>query len=316
MTEIRKRRTPWAGSRQPGEELLAVVACTSSIIISRAAVELARRQSVDRLELRRHLPPVCSQIPLERAHARRGHRNPSALPCTRLLGRRRPLVDRSPRTHGAAPRRYPHRIFSGGRPGPRKLGAPVGGRGLRVPSQLRVPGAHDARRCHRAPRRARRRREGAGRRPEPHPAHETAVRGADGAHRHQRRRRPRRRDRLRSRRHRHRRTGPPQGLRAVRASARALCDPRPCGAADLRPDRAKPRDGVRLARARRPAGRLGVGAARGGRGGRDPRTGRRVAHELHRRSARRPVHDDARAERDHHRGTRPRPGGRAPAGRT
>src|SRR4029077_6207041 len=40
--------------------------------------------------------------------------------------------------------RYPRRIFNGGRPGPRKLGAPVGGRGLRVPSQLRVPGAHDA----------------------------------------------------------------------------------------------------------------------------------------------------------------------------
>ena len=83
------------------------------------------------------------------------------------------------------------------------------------------------------------------------------------------------------------------------ASAPSICaaryrDPRPCGAADLRPDRPKPRDGVRLARARRPAGRLGVGAARGRRGGRDPRTGRRVPHELHRRSARRPVHDDAR----------------------
>ena len=33
-----------------------------------------------------------------------------------------------------------------------------------------------------------------------------------------------------------------------------------------------------------------------------------VAHDLDRRPPRRPVHDDARAERDHHRGARPRPG--------
>ena len=357
------RRRP----REPGEELLAVVGVHQLDHHVAAAVELARRQPVDRLELGRHLPPVRSQIPLERAHAGSGHREPElflarpgepaaagkagqpaahagahaeleppAHSHARVIGRKRPLVEasgaiitpnvgrhetlasgvdvsRSPAsardTAVGLQTRYPHRIFSGGRPGPRKLGAPVGGRGLRVPSQLRVPGAHDARRCHRAPRRARRRREGAGRRPEPHPAHETAVRGAGGAHRHQRRHRPRRRDRVRSRRHRDRRAGPPQGLRTVRASARALCDPRACGAADLRPDRAKPRDGVRLARARRPAGRLGVGAARGWRGGRDPRTGRRVPHEHHRRSARRAVHDDARAERDHHRGTGPRPGG-------
>ena len=88
----------------------------------------------------------------------------------------------------------------------------------------------------------------------------------------------------RRRRPRDRRARPPQGLRALRASARALCDPRPCGAADRRPDRAQPRDGVRLARARRPAGRLGVGAC--SRPARRSRSADRAA-----RRARSPIDD-------------------------
>ena len=246
------RRRP----REPGEELLAVGGVHELDHHLAAAVELARRQPVDRLELGRHLPRFVrrshSNVPMRAAAiaslqlllARPGEPaaagkagqpaahagahaelEPPAHSHACVIGRKRPLVEgaganitpnvdrretlasgtdvsRFPAgardTAVGLQTRYPHRIFSGGRPGPRKLGAPVGGRGLRVPSQLRVSGAHDARRCHRAPRRARRRREGAGRRPEPHPAHETAVRSADGAHRHQRRRRPRRRDRARS----------------------------------------------------------------------------------------------------------------------
>ena len=61
---------------EPGEELLAVGGVHQLDHHVAAAVELARRQPVDRLELGRHLPPVRSQIPLERAHAGRGHREP------------------------------------------------------------------------------------------------------------------------------------------------------------------------------------------------------------------------------------------------
>ena len=60
-----------------------------------------------------------------------------------------------------------------------------------------------------------------------------------------------------------RRARPAQDVRAVRSAARPLPAPRRRRAADLRPDRAQPRHGLRLARARRPAGRLGLRDARG-----------------------------------------------------
>ena len=57
----------------------------------------------------------------------------------------------------------------------------------------------------------------------------------------------------------HRRPRAPQDLRALGAPARPLRHARRRGAADLRPDRPQPRHRLRLARARRPAGRLGLG---------------------------------------------------------
>ena len=74
--------------REAGEELVAVGRVHELDHHVAAAVELARRQPVDRLELRRHLPPVRSQVPLERAHAGGGQRQPELL----LAGPRQPAA--------------------------------------------------------------------------------------------------------------------------------------------------------------------------------------------------------------------------------
>ena len=120
--------------------------------------------------------------------------------------------------------------------------------------------------------RLRRRGEGPRRRAEPDPADEAPLRRRRRAlvdiNRH---RRISTRSREDGRRPADRRARPAQGVRALGAPARALRRARRRGAADLRPDRAQPRHGLRLARARRPAGRLGLGDARRRRRGRRAR---------------------------------------------
>ena len=97
---------------------------------------------------------------------------------------------------------------------------------MHVPRQVRVLRAYDGGRGGLDPRALRRRGEGARRRPEPHPAHEAALRLAARARRHQRHRRPRRA--LRGQRDaEHRRPRSAQGLRALGAPAEAAtaCSP-------------------------------------------------------------------------------------------
>ena len=130
-----------------------------------------------------------------------------------------------------------------------------------------------ARRGDRPAARRRRRGQGAGRRAEPGPAAEAALRLARAARRHQQHARPRL----------------PPGRRRTARSASARCAGTPtwsarrCSpasaaddgrrrAADRRPDRAQPRHAGRLAVPRRPAGRLGVGRDRARR----PRRRRRA----------------------------------------
>ena len=112
-----------------------------------------------------------------------------------------------------------------------------------------------------------------------------------------------------------RRARPPPRLRALRAPPRPLPTARRCGAPRGRPDRPEPRHRLRLARARRPAGRLGLGHARGARRGRR-KGARRRAHDRHRRSHHGPVHDEPRAGRGDHRGPRSRSRGRGRAAPT
>ena len=152
-------------------------------------------------------------------------------------------------------------------------------------------------------------------RPEPDPADEAPLRLADArsststASRARHARRGRRRAA-------HRRSRPPQDLRALRAPARPLPRARRRRAADLRSDRAQPRHGRRLARARRPAGRLGLGPARRAAPrsvAQGPDGERTIAIDDFFLG---PVHDGARARRDPHRGARPRSGRRARAAPT
>ena len=98
-------------------------------------------------------------------------------------------------------------------------------------------------------------------------------------------------------------------------AARALRRPRRRRAADLRPDRAQPRHRRRLAHARRPAGRLGLGAARHRRPARGHLLGRH-AHDPARRALPGPVHDEPAAERDRDRRPGPGPRRAAPAAPT
>ena len=77
------------------------------------------------------------------------------------------------------------------------------------------------------------------------------------------------------------RSGSARSCGTRRVSARSSCATAirswPGGGADLRSDRPQPRHGLRLGRARGPAGRLGLRAAGGGCGGRRTRPARRAS---------------------------------------
>ena len=112
-----------------------------------------------------------------------------------------------------------------------------------------------------------------------------------------------------------RRARPAQDVRAVGAARRAVRRARRRRAADLGSDRAEPRHRLRLARARRPAGRLGLGDA----GGAAPRWSRAAptasARSRSTSSSRGRSRRSSRADGDRDRGARPRSRARARAAR-